>query len=235
MRARLTLIGLSNYDETLFNALTFPDGIDRETALMAILNRCGEMPLYYTNLITVKDMISMWSKKWREPIARMIKALDAEYNPIHNYDRIEDWNDSGSRSESADKTGTARDTINRTQNTERADSASGSNTDTTEDTVSAFNVDDYQPSKKTSGEGSDSRTSEGSEEVTEDTTQSTATSEKNIVAESNNSTHAGHVYGNIGVMTTMSMIREEIGLRENVNIYDVIAELFCKEFCIPVY
>ena len=40
--ATLTMIGLYNYDNTLFDNLTFPAGIDKDLAINQILMSCGE-------------------------------------------------------------------------------------------------------------------------------------------------------------------------------------------------
>lgn len=46
--------------------------------------------------------------------------------------------------------------------------------------------------------------------------------------------HEGHLYGNIGVTTSQQMAKEEYEIAL-FNIYEQIADLFVKEFCIPVY
>ena len=62
----------------------------------------------------------------------MIDALYAEYNPIHNYDRYEEFDDvkSGSRDVNGKLTST------------------GTSDSTEENTVSADNAEDYQPDSK---------------------------------------------------------------------------------------
>lgn len=47
--------------------------------------------------------------------------------------------------------------------------------------------------------------------------------------------HEGRVHGNIGVTTTQAMIEQEISLRKNYNIYNLISDSFCDEFLIQVY
>ena len=46
--------------------------------------------------------------------------------------------------------------------------------------------------------------------------------------------HNGHMYGNIGTMTTQQMLREELELRK-INIYDIIVNDFKKQFCLGIY
>lgn len=46
--------------------------------------------------------------------------------------------------------------------------------------------------------------------------------------------HEGHLYGNIGVTTSQMMLESEYEVAR-FNIYEQIADLFIKEFCICVY
>ena len=43
----LSIIGLYNYDESLFNDMSIPDTIDRDTLVNNILMECGEFELLY--------------------------------------------------------------------------------------------------------------------------------------------------------------------------------------------
>lgn len=47
--------------------------------------------------------------------------------------------------------------------------------------------------------------------------------------------HNAHMYGNIGVTTSSELVRGELELRRDFNIYDMIAEAFVNEFCVGVY
>ena len=102
--ATLTLIGLNNFLDTrnidLFEKLSFPDGIDKETAIQNILLMCDEKELLYPNPDFMIEAIGLWSKKWNRTFTKWIKALNIEYNPLENYDRQESWSDSTSSSES---------------------------------------------------------------------------------------------------------------------------------------
>lgn len=46
------------------------------------------------------------------------------------------------------------------------------------------------------------------------------------------SRHDGHIWGNIGVMTTQAILKEEMQV-DKINIYDEIMILFAREFLIP--
>lgn len=90
---RLTLIGMYNYNPTLFDKLTLPAGYDKETFIETLLLEHGEKCVLYTDLEFMKYTIGVLSRKWRLELERIYEALTAEYNPIYNYDRYEEGTD----------------------------------------------------------------------------------------------------------------------------------------------
>lgn len=98
--ANLTMIGLYEYDPDLFENLTLPDGIDRETTIDTILMRSGEFEVLYSNPDFIKSSLRTWSAKWYRTFDKWQKALEIEYDPLSNYDRHEEWTDKGSGSTS---------------------------------------------------------------------------------------------------------------------------------------
>ena len=94
--ATISLISLYNFDDTLFDALTVPEGIEKQTLIDTILLRGGEFEVLYPDLYFLKDAIGAFSKKWTPTMEKWVKALKVEYNPLENYDRIEEYKESGS-------------------------------------------------------------------------------------------------------------------------------------------
>lgn len=257
--ARITLMGLYDFDNTLFVNLDLPESLDRETTINNILIRCGECPLIYTNVSMNKIAIGVWSKKWKPSIERMILALDEEYNPLHNFDRYEKYDDERhntnsdrtdselNRTTSQNKTDTTTYNSTVTDDTTGDDDLTYEGSDTTLNDVSAFNDSNYQPSNKNSLTSSNSSNRDYSEDKTSKHTGSDelksidAQTLKDVNGESKNgkfdenSKHDGHLYGNIGVTTSQQMLNAELDLRSKVNIYDMIAEMFYREFCVYVY
>ena len=153
---RLTLIGLyENYSDSLFANLSFPVGIDAETFIDTLLLRYGECPLIYPDFDFMVLAIGAWSRKWHDNFARIFSAFNEEYNPLHNYDRTEEWTEK----EIEDK--------NLNRDTETEENRSGN----TESKVSAFNETTYSPSDYS--EDSATNNSEGNEKINEDNTRDT--------------------------------------------------------------
>lgn len=101
--AMISILALYNYDDTIFNELVLPEDADEQTIIDKILIDNAELSLVYTEPETVKMLIGNWSKIQSPNWARIMEALEAEYSPIENYDRYEDFTDTTSQT-----TGTTR-------------------------------------------------------------------------------------------------------------------------------
>ena len=224
---RLTLIGLYNYDSTLFDNLSLPDGYDKDTFIESLLLEHGEKCVLYSNFDFMRYSIGVWSRKWALELSRIYGALTAEYNPIHNYDRYEEYKDTENRkykSESeAGHTATDKPDFNVVQDT---------NEDAiTEEQISADNSSDYQPEHKTIQNGGKSTaTTSGTTQNLSETSNNTTNDE-----EGRELSHDAHLYGNIGITTSSSMIVETVDMRRNYNLYEAAGRLFANELLIGIY
>lgn len=99
--ALMTVEGLYNYKDTLFNEFNVPDGIDKQIAIDTICMRSREMEVLYPNLEFFAMRIGMWSRKHQYNWKKLYDTTLLEYNPIENYDRMEDWNDTDTESGSS--------------------------------------------------------------------------------------------------------------------------------------
>lgn len=93
MRAFLSILGLWNHDETVFKYFKVPSGLDKETAINKILFDCAELGLVYTEPSIFKTMVKTWVDSNLDNWNRMYTALTSEYDPIHNYNKYEEWTD----------------------------------------------------------------------------------------------------------------------------------------------
>ena len=93
MRATLTIKGLYDYDPSLFDGMAWPDGVTAGDVLPELTAELAELELVYPSAVTMKTSIASWSKSRLSAWNRIAAALDAEYSPVENYDRYEDWHD----------------------------------------------------------------------------------------------------------------------------------------------
>ena len=208
--AKMTLIGLYNYDNDLFDGLTFPEGIDKSQAVNEILMKSGEFEILYPNFDFLKLQITAWGLKHQRTFEKWVSALELDYDPLHNYDRHEEYSDTESISASDSNSVTGSHDVTQT------------NTGDVQQDVSADDANTFQPKEKSTNNLTNRDAGSNS---------TTATGETHTARTLG---HSAHLYGNIGVTTSQQMLRDELDV-QRFNIYDAIADIFVDEFCIPIY
>ena len=240
--ATMTMLGMSNYVPDLFDDLTFPAGIDKETAVDEILLKCGEFEVLYSNPAFLKTAITHWGKKHYRTFAEWVKALAIEFDPLYNYDRFEEYTDqklsSGStESRNNEIANVASESSNDAQSMSATGTTSSGSSNTQRD-VSAYDSSNFEPREKESGttgsagsgdgfalnHGTDANKSNSIRNASDSVSTSGAEQMK----------HTAHLYGNIGVTTSTQMLEDFLRV-ERFTIYEEIADMFVTEFCIMVY
>lgn len=98
MKATLSIRGLYNYDNSIFDNFTIPVGVDKEALISNLLLELSELEIIYPSVVTMSRAIQDWSNARISSWERILDAMSAEYNPIENYDRREDWIDNADSS-----------------------------------------------------------------------------------------------------------------------------------------
>ena len=147
--AKVTLLAMNtffiNANGDLFQGLTLPEGLAKDTLTNNILLQGGEFEVLYSDPFFLQNAISIWADREAATFQRWVDALAIEYAPLENYDRHEDWTDT------LDSDGTSRTT--------GTNDTSTSGTVTTD--VSAYDSSGYQPKEKvTTAETIDNDTTE---------------------------------------------------------------------------
>ena len=88
--AKLSLMGLYNWDKTIFDDLFLPDGVDRETLIDTLLMESSELVIIYPVPNTMKWALRVFSQSRKYKWNTAYKTTQFSYNPIENYDRTED-------------------------------------------------------------------------------------------------------------------------------------------------
>lgn len=100
MQTKLSILGLYNYRPDIFDNMTVPAGVVKSRVIDTILMECAELGLTYSEPDTVKLMITIWSANKLPAWERIWTALEESYDPLHNYDKHESWDDTSSASAS---------------------------------------------------------------------------------------------------------------------------------------
>lgn len=240
--AKLTLIGLFRFDNNLFSELSLPDGIDKDLFVDCLLLEKGELEVLYPDREFLKGAIGIWGRKWSRTFKKWIEALNIEYDPLYNYDRIEEWEDNSKGTNINTQTNDL--TIHNTGNVDTEFDTEGSATDTgtndmtVTEKVSAFNSSTFENKNQAITDQDTTNTNTHNDNGTnneehEDTTTNTGTI-KDDGSDSRDSTHKGHLYGNIGVTTSQQMLEAELDI-DMWNIYEKMSDIFSNELLIGVW
>lgn len=237
MRMLLSILALWNDDPTILDENNFPlpDEIDRATLQMHILTELAELEILYPEPDVLKIALHAWATARVPQWERMIAALTEEYNPLHNYDRHEEWTDEKTGAATRSKTTNQQQAISGTSSDTRTTEGDSTGDETTNTSVAGFNDGNSLTPKD--------RTTTHAEESHGETVNGSGTSSQNLngtIVESGTDSdngsaeHNGHLYGNIGVTTSMTMLQEELTGR-STDIYQIITREFKQRFCLMVY
>lgn len=242
-RATLSVTDLYNYDETLFDDLKLPDDFDteenRETLINEILMRSKDFEALYPDADFMKTQIKFWSEARFYVWKKVYTLSTLEYNPIENYDRMEESSETGQNA--TERTGEAvsarAGSNSQDQSERRAESSSEAGSESNETKKAGYNTEGLQTQSGQSGSSSAQRAA-----TTENTTTGSGTTTETATGRTNENENSNHnvlrtsrIHGNIGVMTPGDMIRNELEIYPELNLIHRIVEDFVTSFCIMVY
>lgn len=220
--AWLSILGLYNLDQTIFDGLQLPTSADlspaiphvdnpfepdKDTLISYICMNLAELSLVYASGDTMKEMIKTWSDVHQVDWAALYETLVYKYNPI--------WN----------KDGTREHTVKGALHIMSGGNTTGVDTDQTNTStyeVTGYDSNAYSPANK------ETTTAKG------DASKNKTTLTYNAQTDSADYKEIETEQGNIGVVSTQKMIQEQ---REVVqfNFYDFICKQFKEQFCVMVY
>lgn len=87
----ITLTGFYRYDDTLFDEIVFPEDTFRVDLFKSCLIReWGMQCPYIQSFPDLKEQIGSWAAEQQSNISMIWRACTESYDPIENYDRYED-------------------------------------------------------------------------------------------------------------------------------------------------
>ena len=254
MSMTMSILGLYDYDNTIFANLAAPSDFttdDKTLLVNNILMELAELEVVYTSPTFMKSAIGFWSTKELPTWERIYAAAQAEYNPIENYDRQESSTDvtdgtrqhSGTDSVTNSGTDTITNSGNDTNTQSGTDTINHTGTDTTTNQIASYDSTTLQTHDTSSllhGHseatvyGHINTLAHGHIEATQHGhSQSMSHGEK--IDDDVTLTHTSRIHGNIGVTTSQQMLEQELEVAPKLNVMNYIIESFKNRFCIMVY
>lgn len=227
-------------DIDIFEGVSVPAPLDAETVKSAIMVRSGLMTPLYKEPRVFQALVTHWfiAKHWT--IQHLINIIEAEYNPIENYNRVEDTSDTLSGSDVLRMAGGNQETHSGTDTETHSgtDTDRHSGTDTTTNNISAENESGWSNDTKSDQlHGENIATEHGhtiddkhGHIITDQYQDRSDTTEYGKI-----DTRKSNIHGNIGVTTNQQMIEQELELLRHFDIYGYIAELFENDNMLLIY
>lgn len=253
-----------SYDIDIFSGMTVPDTcevLDAAILKSVCFEHCGLNIPIYPDPETFAAAVSLWSKKNQYTFEHIDEIMKAKYSPIENV--FEDKTTSrkfDGKTDTTDNSTGKSDANGKKKNTEKltndktdlvhgkVTTDGGSDTNTTEDSISAYDQPvGYQPDKKSvntlqyghtsSDSGTDSTTrnyTKTNELETEDHSENKHDrSGKEIKDDTEKITENRH--GNIGITSANKLQIEEYNMLAEFNPYTFLAKLFESELTLFIY
>lgn len=88
MRAIMSVLAMYQYDETLFDGLQIPAGLDRSGLINELCMQLGELNTIISDPEVMKAAITEWSKTKAAIWDHLFETTQYEYNPIWNKDGV---------------------------------------------------------------------------------------------------------------------------------------------------
>lgn len=132
MPANLSLPELYDYDNTIFDGLVLPDGMDRDVAMAAVLWEASPFEALYTDPEICRMRIAAYSKTRLPVWTKLYKSTTADYDPLGEFERTTEEERTGQDIRSPNLT---------------SEGQNGGSDSTTQE-VSAFNSSNFQPREK---------------------------------------------------------------------------------------
>ena len=228
--ATLSVFGLYNYNNRLFEKMVFPDGFtddQKETVIGNILAETAGLECIFPDWNVMYKMIELWSKYNMPAWNRIYKTSLLEYNPIENYNRNEletiDDSKTDKHNNSDRNQASGSDSMNNSQTHFGADTETNKQTAYDSEVPHIHDTSELKYGHTIADSGS---TNYGRTDTRTQIEENTHTGKI---------TRNNHTSGNIGVTTSQQMITSEIELAALVNIIPYICDSFKERFCILVY
>ncbi len=221
---------LNNLDDPL-SGIQVPAPLNPAAVRAAIVVKCGLLTPIYNDPDTFRQIAADWfyNKQWN--FEHLIKVLTAEYSPIENYDRYEEYTDTHTGTVKND--GGSKDTHSGSDTRSGGYTDTNSGSDTTINEVSAENASTYQ---------ADNKSTETAGKVLTNTHNDTDQYGHIIDRKDNNTQtndltdkHVAHLHGNIGTTKNTEMLLDEIDMIGKFDPYKWIAGQFENDLMIMIY
>lgn len=91
----VSVLGMYTYNPALFDGVVLPEGMDKEVLISQLTAQLAELELLYNDPDIMQQLITAWAAASLPNWEKLWQAMTDDYDPLHNYDRTEEWEESG--------------------------------------------------------------------------------------------------------------------------------------------
>ena len=222
-RGMISIIGLYNWNDKIFDDLVVPASIDKNEVIEDILFTCADLEIMYPDWDIMKRAIKTWSEeeifKWN----KIEKLAELQYNPIENYSRYETETVNDTRQKTGSDTGSTEISSNTSMNTGSTDESTITNA-----------VTGYNTTTPVTDTTSTTETKNAQNAISNGKTRGLNANNKQET-ETGDHIRNYQAHGNIGITAPYQMIKGDLSVYEDINLYKIIPIEFKMRFCLMVY
>lgn len=208
-KALLNTLTFYHWDETLFDTMQVPEGMEKDDIVENILLQTSEFPLIIGDFKTLKFSIGLWSRHRVDIWQHLLDTTQYEYNPIENYNRHETVEEEMAHTGSGSVRGDGgTDTTVYSRDLEHSGEFTESTTDSEEINRESTQTDSGTDTVTNSG--TDTTTNSGSDIVTDSGTDTVTNSGTDLVTLSGTDTTSETVSDDIQESGTDVTIVDEL-------------------------
>ena len=222
-RGTMSIVGLYNWNDKIFDDLVVPTSIDKDEVIEDILFTCADLEIVYPDWDVMKKAIKTWSEeeifKWN----KIEKLAELQYNPIENYDRYETETVNDTRQKTGSDTGTSE------LASETATNSGSKDDSTVTNAVTGFNT-----TTPVTDSTATTETKNAQNAISNGKTRGSSANNKQET-ETGDLVRNNRTHGNIGVTAPYQMIKGDLSVYDDINLYKIIPVEFKMRFCLMVY
>lgn len=227
MLAKMTMYGAIMTNENLLNCISYPflTSEENDTLRMTFELRHGERPLLDFNPLTFEAKLKLAVKLCKVEAERLYNLYTAEYNPIENYDRIEESHVTSDKN-------TSTETDSKTHITNEGQSVTEDTNGTATDNTSANNVSTFDSKQLSVHDRRDDKGNtlfEGTSATVDEGVSDNINEAHGATSEEGTTTTVSRIHGNIGTLTTQQMIVSSLDLLTQFNYFETIADMLMQK------
>lgn len=91
----VSVLGMYTYNPRLFDGVSLPEGMDKNVLVSQLTAQLAELELLYNDPDIIQQLITAWAAASLPNWKKLWQAMTDDYDPLHNYDRTEEWEESG--------------------------------------------------------------------------------------------------------------------------------------------